>query len=119
MPLTNLQFNFRWSLAEMKSHKFETYRVPDWCEELHPSDVNLLKEGGQVMDDRYEVRLIHIEGAQESVVESRELPPERLEQQIAELPTREAMSLVSGNVAAPINLALALNALSDNSTAIA
>jgi len=35
------------------------------------------------------------------------------------LPDREAMSLVNANLAAPINLAAALNVLSDNSTAIA
>jgi hypothetical protein len=46
--------------------------------------------------------------------------PEELEQQAAEeLPDREQMSLVNANVAAPINAAVALNALSDNSTAIA
>jgi hypothetical protein len=45
---------------------------------------------------------------------------EELEQQNAEaLPDREQMSLVNANVAAPINAAVALNALSDNSTAIA
>jgi len=37
----------------------------------------------------------------------------------AELPDREAMSLVNANVAAPVNLAAALNVLSDNSVAIA
>ena len=36
-----------------------------------------------------------------------------------ELPERAAMSLVNANIAAPINAALALNVLSDNSTAIA
>jgi hypothetical protein len=36
-----------------------------------------------------------------------------------ELPDRELMSLVNANVAAPINLALAANVLSDNSVAIA
>jgi hypothetical protein len=36
-----------------------------------------------------------------------------------ELPERAAMSLVNANLAAPINAAVALNALSDNSTAIA
>ncbi len=41
------------------------------------------------------------------------------EQQSAELPDREAMSLVNANVAAPINAALALNVLSDGSIAIA
>ena len=36
-----------------------------------------------------------------------------------ELPERAAMSLVNANVAAPINLALAANVLSDNSVAYA
>jgi len=36
-----------------------------------------------------------------------------------ELPDREAMSLINGNVAAPINAAVALNVASDNSTAYA
>jgi hypothetical protein len=36
-----------------------------------------------------------------------------------ELPERAAMSLVNANVAAPINLAAALNVLSDGSTAYA
>jgi len=50
----------------------------------------------------------------------RELSPEELEQQeAAELPDREAMSLINANVAAPINAAVALNALSDNSVAYA
>jgi hypothetical protein len=35
------------------------------------------------------------------------------------LPERAAMSLINANVAAPINLALAANVLSDSSTAIA
>jgi hypothetical protein len=35
------------------------------------------------------------------------------------LPDRAAMSLVNANLAAPINAALGLNALSDNSTALA
>jgi len=52
--------------------------------------------------------------------ELQELTPEELENQdAAELPDREAMSLINANVAAPINAAVALNALSDNSTAIA
>ena len=38
---------------------------------------------------------------------------------ITELPSREAMSLVNANIAAPINAALALNVLSDNSVAYA
>jgi len=36
-----------------------------------------------------------------------------------ELPDREAMSLINANVAAPVNAAVALNALSDGSVAIA
>jgi hypothetical protein len=40
-------------------------------------------------------------------------------QQASELPDREAMSLVNANVAAPVNLAAALNVLSDNSIAYA
>jgi len=49
-----------------------------------------------------------------------ELSPEEIEAQAgAELPDREAMSLVNANVAAPINLAAALNVLSDNSVAYA
>ena len=39
--------------------------------------------------------------------------------EIAELPDREALSMVNANVAAPINAALALNVLSDNSGAYA
>ena len=47
-----------------------------------------------------------------------EQAPEELEQQeIIDLPDREAMSLVNANVAAPVNLAAALNVLSDGSTA--
>ena len=38
---------------------------------------------------------------------------------VESLPDRAAMSLVNANVAAPINAALALNVLSDNSTAAA
>jgi len=69
--------------------------------------------------ERYEVRLFRIEDDKESLIESRELPQEKLEQQVAELPDREAMSLVNANIAAPINLALALNLLSDSSVAVA
>ena len=45
---------------------------------------------------------------------------DRYEQAAGEtLPERAAMSLVNANVAAPINLALAANVLSDNSVAYA
>jgi hypothetical protein len=48
------------------------------------------------------------------------LSPEIVDSQaVTELPDREALSLVNANVAAPINAALALNVLSDNSVAVA
>jgi hypothetical protein len=48
------------------------------------------------------------------------LSKEELEEERGEqLPDREQMSLINANVAAPVNAAVALNALSDNSTAIA
>jgi hypothetical protein len=48
----------------------------------------------------------------------RELTPEELEQQEGEeMPERDEMSLVNANLAVPVNLAAALNVLSDNSTA--
>jgi hypothetical protein len=52
--------------------------------------------------------------------EPRELTPEELDEQSGEtLPDREAMSLIHANVAAPVNLAAALNVASDDSIAIA
>jgi hypothetical protein len=49
-----------------------------------------------------------------------ELTPEELEQQEgAELPDREAMSLVNANLAIPVNAAVAANVLSDGATAYA
>ena len=49
-----------------------------------------------------------------------ELTPEELDQQRGEeLPDREAMSLINANVAAPVNVAAALNVLSDGSVAYA
>ncbi|HEX9096045.1 MAG TPA: hypothetical protein VF990_08070 [Candidatus Dormibacteraeota bacterium] len=48
------------------------------------------------------------------------LSKDELESQVGEqLPNREQMSLINANVAAPINLALAANILSDNSIAYA
>jgi len=48
----------------------------------------------------------------------KELTPEEIEAQGGEeMPERDEMSLVNLNAAAPINAAVALNALSDNSTA--
>ena len=41
------------------------------------------------------------------------------DQQVSELPEREAMSLINANLAAPVNAAVALNVLSDGSVAYA
>ena len=52
--------------------------------------------------------------------EYRQLTREELDEIAGEqLPERAAMSLINANVAAPVNAAVALNALSDNSAAIA
>lgn len=52
--------------------------------------------------------------------EFKKLTREELEAIAGEaLPERAAMSLINANVAAPVNLAAALNVLSDNSTATA
>jgi hypothetical protein len=52
--------------------------------------------------------------------EYRKLTQEELSELAGEeLPERAAMSLINANVAAPVNAAVALNALSDNSAAIA
>ena len=49
-----------------------------------------------------------------------ELTPDELESETGEeLPDREAMSLVDLNAAAPVNVAAALNVLSDDSVAYA
>jgi len=48
----------------------------------------------------------------------RELTPEEIEEQAGEeMPERDEMSLVNANLAVPVNLAAALNVLSDGSTA--
>ncbi len=49
--------------------------------------------------------------------ERRALSRAEIEARAVELPDREAMSLVDANVAVPINLAAALNVLSDGATA--
>ncbi|HEX3629720.1 MAG TPA: hypothetical protein VHW91_04565 [Candidatus Dormibacteraeota bacterium] len=52
--------------------------------------------------------------------QNKALSKDELESQVGEaLPDREQMSLINANVAAPINLALAANVLSDNSIAYA
>ena len=56
----------------------------------------------------------------EKEIERTDLTTEELEgQEPEELPDREAMSLINANVAAPVNAAVALNVLSDDSAAIA
>jgi len=67
--------------------------------------------------DRLEVRLFCPDCGEE--FEKREVSRAEIEAQAIDLPDREAMSLVNANLAAPINLAAALNVLSDNSTAVA
>jgi hypothetical protein len=64
-----------------------------------------------------------ISRAKEEVVgdqDFKKLSREELEELAGEpLPERAAMSLINANVAAPVNLAAALNVLSDNSVAVA
>lgn len=56
----------------------------------------------------------------EDVTQYRPLSREELEAIAGEeLPERAAMSLINANIAAPINAAVALNVLSDNSVAYA
>jgi len=50
-------------------------------------------------------------------MEHRDISRAEIDAQAVELPDREAMSLVNANIAIPINLAAALNVLSDGSTA--
>jgi len=50
--------------------------------------------------------------------EQRELTPEELAAEgAAELPDREAMSLINANIAIPVNAAVAANVLSDGAVA--
>jgi len=56
----------------------------------------------------------------QQVQAQQELSAEELEQQgAADLPDRDAMSLVNLNLAAPVNAAVAANILSDNAVAYA
>jgi len=72
----------------------------------------------QCTHDHLELRLWSPESGE--VLDSRKISRQELEaHQVSELPDREAMSLVNANVAAPINLAAALNVLSDSSSATA
>jgi len=67
--------------------------------------------------DKLQVRLFCPDCGEE--FEKRDLTRAEIEAKAVELPDREAMSLVNANLAAPINLAAALNVLSDSSTAVA
>src|SRR5579884_4241238 len=61
-----------------------------------------------------------VDGLMADNQEYRALTREELDQLAGEpLPERAAMSLINANVAAPVNLAAALNVLSDNSVAVA
>jgi len=71
----------------------------------------------ETQNDELEVRLYCPDCGQE--MERRTVSRAEMEARAIDLPDREAMSLISANVAAPINLALAANVLSDNSTATA
>jgi len=71
----------------------------------------------EYQNDELEVRLYCPDCGQE--FETRPVSRAEMEAKAIELPDREAMSLVNANIAAPINLALAANVLSDNSTATA
>jgi len=60
------------------------------------------------------------EGKQPPEVDTSGLSPEEIAaQEAAELPDREAMSLINANIAIPINAAVAANVLSDGATAYA
>ncbi len=62
----------------------------------------------------------HDHTEEEPMTNREPLTEAELEAQTAEeLPDREAMSLINANVAAPVNAAVALNALSDDGAAIA
>jgi hypothetical protein len=73
--------------------------------------------------DRIEVRSVCADCGKELDKKSfdrREMSKQDVDKEsAAALPERDAMSLVSANVAAPINAALALNVLSDGSLAYA
>src|SRR5205823_1532477 len=85
----------------------------------HSSTQPMLRRRDMMADncthDKLQVRLFCPDCGEE--FEKRELTRAEIEAQAVELPDREAMSLVNANVAIPINLAAALNVLSDNATA--
>ena len=92
----------------MSEHGGSRIRVAH-CDEQHgpadePKQTNRFQEECFVADE----------------MEFRKLTRAELDELAGEaLPERAAMSLINANVAAPVNLAAALNVLSDNSVAIA
>jgi hypothetical protein len=102
----------RWTVsAHSVRGTHDPVRGPDDSARRHFNVVVAINNGGR----SHSARMSNTEE-----VMSKELTPEELEQQEGEqLPDREAMSLINANVAAPINAAVALNALSDDSVAIA
>ena len=67
---------------------------------------------------------INVGGSRVSAGGGEPVPEELTREELAaqtgeELPDREAMSLIDANIAAPVNAAVALNVLSDDSTAFA
>jgi hypothetical protein len=77
-------------MANKKQHEHQKIEVRTWCPECN-------QELGRTTFNRADIE----------------------QQQLTELPDREAMSLVNANLAVPINLAAALNVLSDGSIAAA
>jgi hypothetical protein len=76
------------------------------------------KQTGACTHDNLELKLHSPDSGE--VFDTRAMSRQEIEaHQVGELPDREAMSLVNANLAAPINLAAALNVLSDSSTAVA
>lgn len=78
----------------------------------------MAKDHSSCTHDNLELRLHSPDSGE--VFDSKAMTRQEIEAyQVSQLPDREAMSLVNANVAAPINAALALNVLSDSSTAVA
>ena len=75
------------------------------------------KKDAACRHDQHEVQLACPDCGEQ--FDRRELSRAEMEARATDLPDREAMSLVDLNAAAPINLAAALNVLSDNSLAVA
>jgi hypothetical protein len=86
--------------------------------------INVGERGGANRTSRRQ-RIVQAQGGgpmseKDRAEEPKDVSEEELEAQRGEqLPDREAMSLINANVAAPVNAAVALSALSDNSTTIA